>query len=440
MKNIILNTDSYKASHFVQYPKGTSRVHSYIEARGSTIEEVNKTTFFGLQYFLLNTLSKKVTHEDIDIAKEIFTLHGEPFNEEGWRYIVNEYGGRLPVRVKALPEGSTVEVGTPLVTLENLDPEVPWLTSYLETSILRAVWYPTTVCTISREAKKIIAKYLKLSGADLEGLPFKLHDFGARGVSSEESAAIGGAAHLVNFLGTDTVGALVLAKEFYGAEMAGFSIPASEHSTITSWGRENEVQAYRNMLKQFGGKDKLLACVSDSYDIYKAITELWGSELQDEVITSGGTLVIRPDSGNPVEVVPQCLKLMATKFGAVPNKRGFNVLSDRVRLIQGDGISLESIPEILQAVIDAGFSTENIAMGMGGALLQHCNRDTFKFAMKCSAIEVDGEWRDVYKDPVHGGKTSKKGRQDTDQMRTVFESGEVLKLDTFNNIRERASL
>ena len=440
MNNIILNTDSYKASHFVQYPKGTSRVHSYIEARGSTIPGVNDVTFFGLQVFLNEVLSKPITQEQINEAKAVFEAHGEPFNEEGWNYILKEHSGYLPVVIKALPEGETVPVGTPLVTVENTDPNVPWLTSYLETAILRAVWYPTTVCTISREAKKLIANYLNWTSDTSDGLPFKLHDFGARGVSSQESAGLGGLAHLVNFMGTDTVEALVYAKRYYDCDMAGFSIPASEHSTITAWGRENEVQAYDNMLKQFMGEGKLVACVSDSYDIFKAITDLWGGKLHSKVVTSKGTLVIRPDSGDPATVVPQCLRLMETKFGAHTNKKGYKILSDRVRLIQGDGISLESIPEILDAVKDAGFSTDNIAMGMGGALLQHCNRDTFKFAMKASAIEIDGVWNPVYKDPLHGGKTSKKGRQNSDDMVEVFRNGALLGQYTLDMVRERASI
>lgn len=440
MNNIILNTDSYKASHFVQYPKGTTKVHSYIEARGSTIKGVNEVTFFGLQIFLHEVLSKPITQEQINEAKVIFEAHGEPFNTEGWEYILKEHNGYLPIIIKALPEGTTIPVGTPLVTVENTDPNVPWLTSYLETAILRAVWYPTTVCTISREAKKKIKEYLDWTADNSDGLLFKLHDFGARGVSSQESAGIGGLAHLVNFMGTDTVEALLYAKKYYDCDMAGFSIPASEHSTITSWGRENEVDAYRNMLTQFMGEGKLVACVSDSYDIYKSITDLWGGKLHTNVVTAKGTLVIRPDSGDPLLVVPQCLKLMENSFGAQKNKKGFKILNDRVRLIQGDGISLESIPKLLEAVKNAGYSTDNIAMGMGGALLQHCNRDTFKFAMKASAIEIDGQWNPVYKDPLHGGKTSKKGRQDSNDMVTVYQNGQLLGQYTLDMVREKAKI
>jgi nicotinamide phosphoribosyltransferase len=241
-------------------------------------------------------------------------------------------------------------------------------------------------------------------------LPFKLHDFGARGVSSLESAGLGGAAHLVNFMGTDTVAGVLTARAYYHEPMAGFSIPAAEHSTITSWGREREVDAYANMLRQFAKPGSLVAVVSDSYDIYTAIREYWGTTLRQQVIDSGATVVIRPDSGDPVEVVHQCLELLDEAFGSTVNGKGYKVLN-HVRLIQGDGVDPDSIRAILERITEAGYATDNIAFGMGGGLLQKLNRDTQKFALKCSAARVDGQWIDVYKDPVtDAGKTSQRGR------------------------------
>jgi nicotinamide phosphoribosyltransferase len=217
-------------------------------------------------------------------------------------------------------------------------------------------------------------------------------------------------AHLVNFLGTDTVSGLLAARAYYGEPMAGFSIPAAEHSTITSWGREREVDAYRNMLKQFGKPGALVAVVSDSYDIYRAITEHWGRTLREEVIASGATLVVRPDSGDPADVVHQSLKLLDEAFGSTVNGKGFKVLN-HVRVIQGDGVNPISIRAILERITTAGYATDNIAFGMGGALLQQLNRDTQRFALKCSAARIDGRWIEVYKQPVTDpGKLSKRGR------------------------------
>lgn len=164
------------------------------------------------------------------------------------------------------------------------------------------------------------------------------------------------------------------------------------------------------MLRQFARPGSIVAVVSDSYDIYHAIREHWGKTLKDEVIRSGATLVVRPDSGDPVDVVHQCLELLDEAFGHTVNSKGFKVLN-HVRVIQGDGINPNSIKAILERATSAGYATDNLAFGMGGALLQQLNRDTQKFALKCSAARVDGRWIDVYKDPVTDkGKMSKRGR------------------------------
>ena len=294
-KNIILNTDSYKVSMFKQYPLGTTGVYSYIESRGGRYDN---TVFFGLQAFIKEYLLEPITQSDIDTADAILTAHGEPFNRVGWEYILRVHKGFLPVVIRAVPEGTVVPVKNVLATIENTDPECFWLTTWLETALLRAIWYPTTVATQSKSIKNVIKEYLEKTG-DPSSIDFKLHDFGARGVSSMESAGIGGAAHLVNFMGTDNITSILYASEYYNAGIAGFSIPAAEHSTITSWGRDNEVKAYDNMLTQFAKPGAILAVVSDSYDIFNAASKLWGEELKQKVIDSGATVVIRPDSGDP---------------------------------------------------------------------------------------------------------------------------------------------
>jgi nicotinamide phosphoribosyltransferase len=405
-KNLILNTDSYKVSMFKQYPAGTTGVYSYIESRGGRYD---RTVFFGLQAFIKEYLLDPITQADIDIADEILTAHGEPFNRAGWQYILDKHNGFLPVVIRAVPEGTVVPVRNVLATIENTDPECFWLTTWLETALLRAVWYGTTVATQSYTIKQVILDYLERTG-DPSTIDFKLHDFGARGVSSLESAGIGGAAHLVNFMGTDTISGVLFAREYYNAGIAGFSIPAMEHSTVTSWGREGEVDAYRNMLDNYARSGSVLAVVSDSYDIYNAAEKLWGEELRQQVIESGATVVIRPDSGDPVEVNRRLIEILGEKFGYTKNAKGFKVLNN-VRIIQGDGINELTVRSILGAFMAMGWSADNIAFGMGGALLQIVDRDTQKFAMKCSAAEVNGKWIDVVKDPVtDSGKKSKAGR------------------------------
>ena len=412
-KNLLLNTDSYKVSMFKQYPAGTTGVYSYIESRGGRYDE---TVFFGLQAFIKEYLLEPITQADIDTADAILTAHGEPFNREGWEYILRVHGGKLPVVIKAVPEGTLVPVKNVLATIENTDPNCFWLTTYLETALLRAVWYPTTVATQSKYIKTVIKEYLEKTG-DVNGLGFKLHDFGARGVSSMESAGIGGAAHLVNFMGTDTLTALLFAREYYGADVAGYSIPAMEHSTVTSWGRENEAEAYKNMLTVYGKQGAILAAVSDSYDIFNAAKNIWGEELRQQVIDSGATVVIRPDSGDPESVCVKLVQILDQKFGHTVNDKGYKVLNN-VRIIQGDGVNERTIRMILGHFNVLGYSADNIAFGMGGALLQIVDRDTQKFAMKCSSAQVNGEWIDVQKDPItDAGKKSKAGRV------TLWESG-----------------
>lgn len=455
--SVILDTDSYKASHYLQYPPGTDYMTSYLESRGG---EYPSTLFFGLQYILMNQLAGiRVTDYEIEEAEEVFNLHGVPFNKEGWEYIADKYKGRLPLHIAAVPEGTVVPNGNVLMRVDSMDPKCFWLTSYVETMLMR-VWYPITVATRSHYLKRLILRYLKDTADNPETeIAFKLHDFGSRGVSSSESAGIGGMSHLVSFQGTDTVAALIYAKYNYQKSMAGFSIPAAEHSTITSWGKEHEADAYHNMLKQYAKPGSLVAVVSDSYNIYKAVEDIWGSQLKQEVIDSGATIVIRPDSGEPVEVVSKVIDILAEKFGFTVNIKGYKVLKN-VRIIQGDGVNPQSIEAILEMLKRKDYSASNIAFGMGGALLQKVDRDTQNMAYKCSGIRVNEEFRNVNKES--SGKSSKAGwleliltpegefktinyldienrpKDGTRMLETVFMNGSIKKYYTFDEIRARA--
>lgn len=415
MNNLILHADSYKYSHYLQYPPGTTYISSYIEPRGvdknglfsfwldrSGIREgADEVVNFGLGAYIQEYLTNPITKADIEEAAELLAPHGEPFNREGYKELVDKYGGFVPMKIEALPEGTIMPLRTCQVQFVNTDPKFAWLTSMLETTAHRAIWYGSTVATLSRECKKVIYKFLKkTSDFPDENIPFKLHDFGGRGASSGETAMLGGMAHLVNFMGTDTIEAIVGARKYYNEPMAGYSIPAAEHSTITAWGEDHEEDAYLNMLTQFGGPGKIVAVVSDSYNIYNSVENIWGGSLKDAVIQNGGTLVIRPDSGDPLIVVPKIMELLGVKFEFEVNTKGYKVLPKYLRVIQGDGVNYHSITSILEALEKAGWSTENIAFGMGGALLQKVNRDDLMYAMKANAKCVNGVWTDVYKKPV----------------------------------------
>lgn len=456
-RNLVLNTDSYKFSHFLQYPPGTDGLYHYLESRGGRFD---KTVFFGLQYLLKEYLEGDVVSTgDVDEAKEFAELHGVPFNYDGWMKIAKTHWGHLPIKIKAVEEGTVVPTHNILMSVESTDPELYWLPSWLESLFVR-LWYPITVATQSWHIKSDILRFLEETSDDPQAeISFKLHDFGARGVSSSESAGIGGMSHLVNFQGSDTVEGVMMANRYYDHKMSAFSIPAAEHSTITSWGRYEESKAFSNMLTQFAKPGKLVAVVSDSFDIYAAIKNLWCDHLLSQVKESGATIVIRPDSGDPTEVVLNCLYILEEKVGMTFNSKGYKVLPSYFRLIQGDGVNQASINKILETMKANRYSASNIAFGMGGALLQQVDRDTQKFAYKCSAISIKGAWRDVFKAPVtDSGKKSRSGKLYlTPEMKTyrlpnqkdaeypgnlltpVFENGKILRTTTLEEARKLAN-
>lgn len=457
LTNLILNADSYKASHWVQYPPKTEYLSYYIEARSGEFDVV----MFGLQAFIKEYLLKPITQQDIDEAEQVLTAHGLPFYREGWQYILQKHQGMLPLAINAVPEGTVLPVGNAVCQLTNTDPACFWLVGYIETALLRAVWYPSTVASLSYACKQKLYQALKQSADDLTGLTFQLHDFGARGASSLETVALGGLAHLLNFKGTDSLSALVAASRWYYAkEMPAFSIPAAEHSTITAWGKENEVAAYEQLIEHFAGENQFYSVVSDSYDLWHALSEIWTEQLQAKVKQRGGRLVIRLDSGDPAEVICKALHILAEKVGYSVNSKGYKVLPDYIRLIQGDGINIHSLTPILTAIMTQGFSVENVNFGMGGGLLQQVNRDTMGWAMKASSICIDGQWQDIYKDPITSqSKRSKKGRlalvcengqwqtirqellgQRTNQLRPVFYNGVLLVDETLEQIRKRINI
>lgn len=274
--NIIFDTDSYKLSHYNQYPDGTEYVSSYVEAR-TPWGAIDRVLFFGLQAELIRLAGTVVTQGNLDEAAPFLKAHGFGIFVEGWQHIIDAHDGRLPVLIEALPEGTVVPVSVPQMRIRNTDPAAYWLVSYLETRLLRSIWYPTSVASQSHHVMKAIRERMQITDGNQLGAEFKLHDFGARGATSLEAAAIGSAAHLVNAFGTDTIAGPVLARNAYGADMAGFSIPASEHSTMTALGEPGELAQFERMLDK--NPTGLVSCVSDSYDLMRAVKEYWGTPI-----------------------------------------------------------------------------------------------------------------------------------------------------------------
>ncbi len=467
--NNILDVDWYKTGHVECYPSGISRMTAYLEARGNA--EHDAQVFFGLQP-ILEELAKGITEGDIDEADRYLKREGCPFDADAWRGILSRHLGKIPLKISAIPEGEVVPKGNIVMKVESTDSAAYWLTTWFETKLMR-VWYPSTVATRSFYAKRMIKSWLDMTSDDPDQwLNTRLHDFGSRGTSCAEQAAIGGAAHLVNFDGTDTCVAPPWIDRHYPTgghrridKPYGTSIPATEHSTIIAWGQSGEEDAYRRVMQRYA-KHGVFACVSDSYDIYNAVNNIWGDKLRDEVKKCGAIVVIRPDSGDPLDVCGALFDMLAGRFGTLTNKKGYKVLNN-VRLIQGDGVDTNLIYKILQMYENLGYSAENIAFGMGAGLLQKLNRDTEAYAYKiCEISRQDWSWGDktlhlpvkktVTSDP---SKASKAG--DLDLIRgthgnfvtidrrlndtsapsaliKVFENGKIRARWDFGEIRDRA--
>lgn len=460
-KNIITETDCYKFSHpFVVRPDIESAT-SYIEARRGESEIV----FFGLQAYIREYLNKPVTKEDVEEAARFAKSAMIPFEKDMWMRVVNEFNGYVPVRIEALPEGTPVNSGIPLVQVSST--AIPALAANIETSLLRAIWYPSTVATVSREIKKTIRNYY-IHSSDLDvndemTLATALNDFGVRGASSGESAALGGLAHAISFLGSDNIPAIRAAIDFYDHDLDDgpviISVPALEHSVVTMNGEDGECEFIGRAIDTFNNLGfPIMSLVADSYDLDRFVSEYIGTVHKEKIEALNGAAVVRPDSGVPEIVVPHVLRLLDEKFGSTKNSKGFRVLHPKVRVIQGDGVNHESIKRILEAVVFAGYSVENLVFGMGGQLLHTPARDDFSWAMKTNEVVVNGQAIDVQKRPkTDMSKASKAGKQavvfrdgkyvsiradmlgdETNYLETVWDTGVTERIQTFSDIRKRA--
>ncbi|MBQ9161180.1 MAG: nicotinate phosphoribosyltransferase [Methanobrevibacter sp.] len=458
--NICLLTDSYKVTHHYFYPEGTEKIYSYLESRVGS--EFNKTIFYGLQYIIKKYLEGPVvTEEKINQADELIANHiGEGiFNREGWEYILDKHDGMLPIEIKAVAEGTPVDVSNVLMTVENTDKKSFWLVNYLE-SLLLQVWYPSTVATLSAEVRKLANFYLEVTGSSKDNLDFMLHDFGYRGASSTESSMLSGSAHLLSFSGTDTIPALTIPENYYNdSNLYGFSVQATEHSVMTSLGPDGEISQILNVIDK--AKDGVLSMVIDSYNYRNFLTEAGrsGSELNEAILNfldgENNKVVFRPDSGEPVSTTIDCLNLLSDGFGSHLTSEGYKVFDLNIGLLWGDGLNYQKIRDILFAMKSNGWAAENIIFGMGGGLHTAVTRDTQRNAFKCSAQLRDGQWHDIFKNPLDSSKKSKTGRfklindnksfktvsidsEGEDYLQTVFRNGELLVNDKFGDIKARA--
>lgn len=460
--SLILRVDSYKFSHFMSYPdENIQGMTSYGEAR---VPSSTTIVPFGLQILLKRYLSQSVTLADVNAAEAFAVAHfgRKLFDRAGWEKVVTVYRGRLPLIIRATPEGMPIQGGQPIYTVTVLDPDLFYMSAAFETMIQRGVWYPTTIATRGYMIKKMISRFYEKTGADTSLLPFSMHCFAGRGVSSAETAEIGGAAHLVNFMGSDTVEGVLTANFYYKEAMSAHSVYATEHSIECSFGGGVEnAKAYIRKQLSNAPRGTILSIVIDGYDVFRE-AELLCTEFRDEIINSGVKVVFRPDSGNMMEVVPRILKLQEMAFGTRLTSKGYKQINN-VGVIQGDGVDQSTIEELLTIVTNLGYSADVVIFGSGGANLQKVNRDTLSFAQKASAIMINDEWKGIAKNPItDSGKKSKEGiltlvrSQMTGELMTarldqgplneefedvhklVYYMGELYNETTLAEVRERA--
>lgn len=467
IKNIITNTDSYKFMNNA-FMMGVSNVYSYFESRKGA--KYPTTTMCGLQYFMMEYLEGVVvTSDKLEHAKFLAKNHlgsETDLNLEMWETIIAEYGGKLPITIKAIPEGVEVPQGTPLmtITLTKDDDRLKALVNHLET-LLTNVWGSCTVATKSKHIKRILKKYGEETSDDLGYMAYQLHDFAQRSVKAPEQAGINGFAHLINFFGTDTVLAWETALHYYNGIPAtiGHSVFATEHNLLMHRGRDGERKVVAEVLKQ--RPNGIISMVSDTYNIYNFVDEIVGKDFKDQILSRDGVFVVRPDSvtdehDTPAKMSLWILESLWENFGGTMNNKGYKVLDSHIRCIYGDSLTEDSIEDILETIKFAGFSAENMVFGCGSYLLDKHNRDTQAFAYKSSAMRVDCEWVGTCKDPVGKTfKTSKKGRMKVvksaegyktfteydegydeakDELVTVFKDGEIVKRYTLDEIRQNA--
>lgn len=460
--NLILATDAYKLTHHLQYPTELNKLYSYAEAR---IGGRHKTiSWFGLQAIIMNNFLEPITLDDINEAEmQSESTFGTKkyFNRDVWEKVLKL--GYLPIKIKSLPEGMEVPEGTPLFTIESTESWFATTVNALET-LLMQVWYPTTIATNSLYIKKdlypIYQKSSDLQGEQLDfAIEIAVNDFGLRGATSLESAALGGMAHLLHFRGSDNMIANKLIRDTYFMQNRALSVWATEHSVATSFGGNLGEMNYLKSQLERADDDAIISIVVDSYDSFNFIEQIVATpEIATKIKRRTGRVVFRPDSGIPSEQVLGILNRLEVIFGTTLNTKGYKVLNHNVGVIQGDGMHRESIKDLYAFILNHQYSADNLIVGSGGGLLQQSfNRDVQRFAIKASYAEINHLPVNIQKNPkTDRSKASKSGLlkviqdqennlitlsfndpQGEDLLKTVYENGIFFK-DHFSNIVNRA--
>lgn len=470
--------DFYKADHKRQYPENSTLVYSGWTPRSARLAPVleqyfdNKVVFFGLQALIIDYLIREWNDKFFAVSKSVACKHYKRRMDTSLgkdKVSITELEalhdlGYLPIEIKALPEGSRVNIKVPMFTVKNTLAPFFWIVNFFETVLSCEIWKPCTTATIAYEYRKILENYARITGSSFDFIDIQAHDFSMRGMSGRHDAAISGMGHLLSFVGTDTIPAIDAAEEFYYAnsdnELVGCSVPATEHSVMCMGGSgENEIETFRRLIEDVYPTG-IVSIVSDTWDFWKVITE-YAVILKDKIMARQpcelglNKVVFRPDSGCPIKILtgyteseiirnddgriyvktPQddpshadynktrvatmltesevkgAVECLWDIFGGTQSETGYRLLDEHVGLIYGDSITLERCDTILSRLADKGFASGNVVFGVGSYTYQYLTRDTFGFAMKATYGEVDGVGRELFKDPItdSGVKKSAKG-------------------------------
>jgi nicotinamide phosphoribosyltransferase len=485
--NPLMLIDFYKADHRRQYPEGTEVVYSNFTPRKSRLENNDKLVFFGLQYLVKEYLVDQWNEGFFKQPKEkvVADYKRRMDNALGKDSIPIEHIGELhdlgylPLVIKGLPEGTIVSPKIPVVTVCNTEPKFFWLTNYLESLMSAILWKPATSATTAFQYRKTFNKYARetVSENDIDFVCWQGHDFSFRGMSGIEDACMSAAGHLLSFYGTDTVPAIDFHEMYYNAdsdkELIGGSVPATEHSVMCMGTKDNEIGTFERLIAELY-PNGIVSIVSDTWDFWAVITE-YLPQLKDKILARDGKVVIRPDSGDPVKIIigdkdatpgsPEfkgAIECMWEVFGGTITDKGYKLLDSHIGLIYGDSITLARQTAILEGLKEKGFASFNVVLGIGSYTYEYVTRDTYGFAMKATYGEVNGEPRNIFKDPKtdDGTKKSAKGLlavfetenglQLKDQcsweeekqgiLQTVFENGKIVNEQSLTEIRNRINV
>ncbi|QLB13416.1 nicotinamide phosphoribosyltransferase [Bisgaardia hudsonensis] len=470
-----LMCDFYKVSHREQYPEGSQVIYSTFTPRSNKrAPHLDRAVSFGFQAFikkyLIHYFNQNFFSRPLDEVLQEYSafIKRTLGTEDGGKHIAELHKlGYLPIKIKTIPEGKSVAIKVPMLTIENTHNDFFWLTNYLETLINMSLWQPIVSASVARVYRKTLMSFAEKTCDNQEHIPFQAHDFSMRGMSSLETAETSGAGHLTAFLGTDTIPAISFIEGYYGSKnLIGTSIPATEHSVMSAHGID-ELPTFRYLMKKY--PNSMLSIVSDTTDFWHNITVNLPI-LRDEIMArpDHAKIIIRPDSGDSYKIIcgdkdakteheqKGLIECLWDTFGGTVNRKGYKVLDCHIGAIYGDGVNYEKMTRILEGLTEKGFASSNLVFGVGSLTYQNHTRDTLGFAVKATSIIINNEEKAIFKNPKtdDGLKKSQKGRVKVlsldhyidglstkddfsdDVLETIFENGKLLKEINFDSVRE----